>query len=543
MAENNWNVRYQEQTLGFGVGYLVHGGLRLQPGVPLVGASGNVTRQGWRATAGAGLHEGAFAGGVTLGYSGEQAGLSVGASTSAQGTTLAADATAKGERLQGWASGALDLTSGAPRLEAGVSYQDRTTALNASVHSRAPDFAGQATGDLTLKATARQQLRPGVTGTLSGVYSLDPSAPGAAPAFSVTGRLTTRTSAWSTSLGMTGLQVTDAGLGYQNARWNGTLAWTEETLSARGTTAVPVGPVTLRPTLGATLNLRTAQVQPVFGLQARWEAERRNVTLGFLSPTTTDGPWNVTASATLPVSQAALTLSGNMTLGSGPSRTQLRASLSQPLEIVTARRGDVGTLQGRLEYPDGRPLAGVRVRAGRLTTTTDTDGRYTFPDVPQGAVDFDVVDRDAAAGLRARPALPLKVEVRGGQVSTANVRFSPGATLQGRLLLVWPDAQAVAGQLVVPEAPDLASLILRLTGPESSYETTLNTDGTFTLSGMQPGTYEAVFSLSGKTLLTTARLKTTTVQVPETGTVPVTLELLPITQELQIEDGGELTVK
>lgn len=92
-------------------------------------------------------------------------------------------------------------------------------------------------------------------------------------------------------------------------------------------------------------------------------------------------------------------------------------------------------------------------------------------------MELDLVDREAAASLRARPALPLHVTVTGRQASVVNVRLSPGATVQGRILLAWPVPAEVIGKLVVPDAPVLATLVVRLSGPEVSYEAPLAEDG------------------------------------------------------------------
>ncbi|MFC4638726.1 NEW3 domain-containing protein [Deinococcus hohokamensis] len=543
VSDQTWRVRYQEQAFTVTAGHLTHAGLALQPGASLLGVGGTLRQGLWRAEASAGTDQGAFAGGLTVGYTGLQVGGSLGLVTSPRGTTLAADVSGRGSNLRGWASGALDLARSAPKVAFGVAYQDRLNAASFSASYCAPGFLGQTDADLTVKAEARHQFRKDLTGSVSAAYQRDPVTTGAPANVTVAGRLSSGRESLDVSVKANGGQTTDARVNYQKGGWHTSVNWAPDTVVVQTKTAVPLGPVLLRPTVGAQLNLKTATLRPALGLGADWEFQGGTANAGIMSPTSAGGPWTVSGGVNMKVQNADLAVSGALDVGGAQPRTQWRAVLSYPVELVTGRRNDVGRIEGRLQRADGQPLAGLRLRAGQLTTITDAAGRFVFPDVAQGQVQVDLVNRDDAAGLRARPALPLAVTVMGGQTTVVNVQLSPGATVQGRVVLDWPAPEEVAGKLLVPDAPALATLLIRLSGPEASYEAPLAEDGTFSLSGVQPGVYDVLVSIGGKTLLATAHLSTTTLTVPEDGTLQVALPLLPVTQEVQIEDGGELKLK
>ncbi|UBV42118.1 hypothetical protein LAJ19_10805 [Deinococcus taeanensis] len=542
-SDTTWRARYTTKTYTVAAGHLSHPGLSQQAGTSLFGVSGTVMEGPWHADVSAGSHEGAFAGGITVRYVGAQAGASLGVVTSRLGTTVAADATGRSGPVRAWAGAAMDLTTTAARGTIGVTYQSQTNTATVSGSYRAAGYQGQTNADVTVNAEMRHQFRKDLSGTVSGVYQRDPMTPGASAMVSVTGRLNAPKESVEVSVKGIGSQVTDAQVRYQKAAWDTRLKWSSGTAVMQTSTVIPAGPITLRPTVGAQLNLQAKTVRPVVGLGADFGIRSGAVNLGILSPTSSGAPWTVTGSLNTKIQQADLSVSGSVTVGNGQSRPQWRAVLSYPLELITGRRPDVGRLEGRLLRPDGQPITGLRLQAGELTTITDATGRFVFPDVPQGTVQLNVVEGDAVAGLRARPALPLPVTIVGGQTSTVTIRLSPGVTVQGQVVLDWPAAGEVAGKLVVPDAPALASLVVRLSGPEGSYEARLAGDGTFKLNSVQPGTYDLLLSVDGSALLTTARLVTATLTVPEDGWVMADLHLLPITQEVQVEEGGSLELK
>ncbi len=542
-----WRASYHAENVTFGVGQIVLAGTTLQPKAELFGVNAALRRSGWGVGVSAGMQEEAFAGAATLSYVGTQTSAAVGVSTSAKSRTLAADFSVRQGALRGQASGALDLDTGAPKVNVGVDYTGKQTSVKFGVQYQAPDFAGQPAPDLSFRATVQAPLSRELTGTLSSTAQMDPVTPGSTVKWSVAGRLASRTSAWESFLKMTAGQPTSAGISFdQRGTWRAGLTWTPGALDIQTTAAWHAGSLSLRPSVGAHVNLTAAEVFTSFGLQAGWTYKGGNASLGMASPAFQGDGWTVDGSTTLSLgtqlNNADLKLSGRLNVGAGPPKAQLRASLSYPLELVSARRGNVGTLKGRLQAPDGTPLTGVRLRAGALTAVTDNDGRYTFPDVLEGPVELNLVG-DELSRVQARPAFPLQVEIHGGKTSTVDVQLSPGAVLQGRLVLKWPDEQAAAGKLIVPDQPPLSSLTLRLTGADLSYDVRVNADGTFETSGLQSGTYDAKLLLPTGQRLINAQLTSTVVQVGQEARVFLTLELVPITQDVQIEDGGELQLK
>ena len=540
LSRTSWSAGYQDPHLAFGIGHLAVSGLALQPGLEVFGVSAAVSRSQWWAKSSAGWQDGGFAGNLLLGYSGAQSSAALGFSTSTTSQTVAAQLSAHSKLLRGQVDGAVDLTTLAPSLQASLNYTDRLTALGIRAHYRAAEFSGQAEARLSVQVSARRQLGAGRLGSLSGDYQLDPVTPGAQATFSVAARLTDHGNTWSTSWQAGGGSAAGAGIDYASPRWSAGLAWTPAAATLQTRLALLAGPVTLRPSLSARLDLNTPGLFASASLQADWKYRLGVASFSLTSPTGQGDPWTVAGSTNLQIGAADVTLSAATAFGSGPPRTQLSAAVRYPLEVVTARRRDIGSLEGQVRSPDGRPLAGLRLRAGQLTALTDATGHFSFPDLHEGSVILDLLNPADAAGLRARPALPLKVTVQGQQVSHVEIELSPGKTVQGQLKMRWPTPQEMAGQLIVPEMPAPTELTVRLSGAKVSYETRINLDGTFLLQGVSSGTYEITLLVSGNKPLRTARLTQAVVVVPEDGAVALGLELIPNTRELHIEDAGEL---
>lgn len=539
ITKTTWSARYQDKDLAFGVGDLSVARLPLQPGLRIFGVSAAIKRNGWWATSSAGEQGGEFAGNVLLGYSAAQMGAAVGISTSAASRTVAAQFSARFKSLRGELNGALDLKTLAPNVQAALSYSDSLTAGRVQAQYRGADVAQQASAELSLTASFRRQLAAGVAGTLRSEFQLKPLLPGAQATFSVTGQLTDHGNSWSTYWRMVGAQSAGTGLNFDSRRWHSSFAWTPTAVTFQTKVSLALASVSLQPSVSTTLNLNSSQWVTSAGLQANWTYRNGVASLGVTSPATQGGAWNLTGSAALQVGEAAVKLSAMSAFGAGQPRVQVGAAVSYPLELVTARRSDVGSLEGQVRYPDGRPLAGLRLRAGTLTALTDAAGHFSFPDVREGTVLLDLFNQGDAAGLRARPTLPLQVTVRGQQVSRVELQFSPGATIQGQLKLHWPTPQEAAGTLIVPEAPALSNLTVRLSAAKVSYESRLNADGTFWLNHVSTGTYEVTLLAAGKPLKT-AHLTRSVVAVLEDEALTLALDLIPITQEMHIEDAGEL---
>ncbi|THF84354.1 hypothetical protein E7T09_20310 [Deinococcus sp. KSM4-11] len=547
-SKSSWAADYQDQRVTFGVGYLSTGTLPLHPGTRVIGVSAALKGISWWSSASAGLQGKTFAGNVALGWSGARSSVALGLGTSEAGQTVAADVVGHADHLRAQVSGVVDLTSLAPKVQARLDYANRQTAVSLGAQYRATDFTSQPTADLRIIASVRAQLATGVTASLSGDYQVDPVTPGAAAAFTVAGRLAYRGNSWDTYLRMTGGQTTGTGLSFTSSRWRSSLAWTPAALTYQGSATIPVTSrpavsLRLQPTITTTLDLRTSQLFTSAGLQANCDFQGGTASVGLTSPASQDGPWIVVGSTTMKVHEVDLKFSVLSAVGAGKPQTHLSAVMSVPLNIATAPRPDVGRIVGRIRYPDGRPFAGLRLQAGNLMAVSDAAGHFEFPAVHEGDVVLTLVNQDDAAGFHARPALPLKVAVRGEQVSNVDVQFSPGATVQGQLNLHWPAPEQSTGTLIVPAPPDMSELTVRLTGLEASYESRVNADGTFLLRNVVSGTYDVTLLTPEGTGLGTASLTNRVMVVPEDQLMLLPLEVIPTTQDVQIEDAGELNLK
>jgi hypothetical protein len=88
-------------------------------------------------------------------------------------------------------------------------------------------------------------------------------------------------------------------------------------------------------------------------------------------------------------------------------------------ESAAAPPGATGTLTGVITVrATGKPLAGVKITAGGLSTTTDAAGRFTL-ELPPGRYDFRL------ASLAYQSVVIEGVEVAAGQVTVTNAALNP----------------------------------------------------------------------------------------------------------------------
>jgi protocatechuate 3,4-dioxygenase beta subunit len=163
-----------------------------------------------------------------------------------------------------------------------------------------------------------------------------------------------------------------------------------------------------------------------------------------------------------------------------------------PVQGIELRLGRAGTIVGNLVGIAPEELNGLMILAqegGRRWTGREApparprrlglagpDGRYRIPDIPPGR--WRVMGRTAAGRLALG-----SVDVAPGSAETAlDLRFTSGLTLSGRLLV---DGRPASGT-VLATAEDLGAGGI---GDRGGGQSTTGQDGTFSLSGLQPGTY------------------------------------------------------
>ncbi|HEX8438739.1 carboxypeptidase regulatory-like domain-containing protein [Archangium sp.] len=210
----------------------------------------------------------------------------------------------------------------------------------------------------------------------------------------------------------------------------------------------------------------------------------------------TPGPWQL----------AVVTARGYLPFGPdwGQSPIRLRAVPGQRIsEIVLALTPEV-ELRGRVEGPDGQPVAGaqVRVLTGRggesvLFPTSDryeSDARGEFRfHAPEGATVEARHPAHASARAEVTPpvAMARRLVLRLGKREGTAVTSGQGVA--GRV--VDGNGAAVPGALVAVETA--ASAWPRTYGDPLGYETVTDAEGRFAVEGLESGAYDVTARLMG----------------------------------------------
>jgi protocatechuate 3,4-dioxygenase beta subunit len=155
-----------------------------------------------------------------------------------------------------------------------------------------------------------------------------------------------------------------------------------------------------------------------------------------------------------------------------------RVGIDIPLSLV-----QVGSVSGVVLQSDGRPASGLQVLLmPRVRETgTDSEGRFTFPNVTPGTYTVS----SATGPVSPRSFGQTEVTVSGDDVTGMTVRLVAGTSVEGRIAIAGAEAAAfLPSRLGVRLTPrESARLPARLFA-------TANEDGRFRLADMPPGSYE-----------------------------------------------------
>jgi len=164
--------------------------------------------------------------------------------------------------------------------------------------------------------------------------------------------------------------------------------------------------------------------------------------------------------------------SHGLAFASGPSVE--RAGLSG--RVFLDRDGD-----GRWS-PGEQLLSGVRLRAGFVTATSDSGGRYRVWDLPSFEPVLVAVDSATLASPLWVPAHgSVSVETGPNRFRELDLPILPGGVIEGRIVRETPTG-------TIPVAG--AELQLRRQGSEEVRSLTSFSDGAFYLMGVKPGEYQ-----------------------------------------------------
>ena len=197
-------------------------------------------------------------------------------------------------------------------------------------------------------------------------------------------------------------------------------------------------------------------------------------TLSGVSP----GTYSVSASATNYTSPAAQ----SVTVNAGAVTSGVNFTL-------TATSGISGAVTDSQATP--QPISGASVHyagtggtTGSGTMGTDTTGSYTFSGVPPGTYSVTA----SATGFTSPTADPITVTA--GVTATANFTMSATSGISGTVIDSETPAQAVSGATVA---------YIGTGGTTGSGSTTTGAGGTYSFSGVPPGTYSVTATETGFT--------------------------------------------
>lgn len=166
-----------------------------------------------------------------------------------------------------------------------------------------------------------------------------------------------------------------------------------------------------------------------------------------------------------------------------PARRQVAFASGPSLERagISGRVFLDGNGDGRWQSGE-QPVAGVRVRAGFVTTLSDSSGRYRIWDLPAFEPVLVAVDTASLASPLWIPAYgSVSVETGPNRFRSLDIPIVPGGVIEGRVV-----RQAVDSAVAIAGAP----LLLRRHGSSQTTRLVSFSDGGFYLIGVKPGEYE-----------------------------------------------------
>jgi hypothetical protein len=166
-----------------------------------------------------------------------------------------------------------------------------------------------------------------------------------------------------------------------------------------------------------------------------------------------------------------------------PARRQVSFASGPSLERagISGRVFLDGNGDGRWQ-PGEQPVSGVRVRAGFVTTLSDSSGRYRIWDLPAFEPVLVAVDTATLASPLWMPAYgSMSVETGPNRFRSVDIPIVPGGVIEGRVV-----RQTLDSTVAIPGA----RLLLRRHGSSQTARLVTFSDGGFYLLGVKPGEYE-----------------------------------------------------
>jgi len=192
---------------------------------------------------------------------------------------------------------------------------------------------------------------------------------------------------------------------------------------------------------------------------------------------------------------------------SGEMETSYSIMYVIPLDIKMAKKKNVGVLQGLIYENVGdekRGVPNVVLAIEEQTAVTDVKGVFLFPSLTPGPYLLKI-DRASLGGSRVPDVkTPIIVEIAGyGEITSMDIGITDGATLNGAVVLVDPEAgkdgtatlEGEKGYLVgdtlgndgALQAGGLQSVLVEMKNGEEVHRRLTDEWGKFLFEGLRPG--------------------------------------------------------
>lgn len=230
------------------------------------------------------------------------------------------------------------------------------------------------------------------------------------------------------------------------------------------------------------------------------------------------------------------------------TRYRVTAGLRIPLSVPLGRRSNVGAVQGRIVDEQGLPVSGVIVRLNNWAVTTDADGAYRFPAVPEGTAYLVVAPEQVGFNYISQPATPLAIEVVRGETAVRDFQLVPAASVQVDIR-VSADAnrQSTAANGILlgsalqtaPPAIDGMVVELRRNGTVLR-QTVFSENPSVTFRYLAPGEWYLTIYRMGLSALYTIQPERSILVLGSGEHQDVVVDIAPLSRAVRFLDGGEV---
>lgn len=117
----------------------------------------------------------------------------------------------------------------------------------------------------------------------------------------------------------------------------------------------------------------------------------------------------------------------------GEAEWTVKLGLTLPLPVPLGLRSDVGELEGRLVGEEGEGLPGLVVRVNGYAATTDAEGRFRFPALPEGTAVLTLSADQLGPERLTRPEIPFRVEIVAGEKVEQTFQVVRAASVRGQI--------------------------------------------------------------------------------------------------------------